>query len=140
MYLLDTDHVSLIARGGAEGRRILERLTGTEQHLIAVSIISYEEQVRGWLSEISSARTVDRQKSKYNELTRMLMYYCVTPILAFDDNAISEYQRLWLMRLRIGTMDLKIAAIALANDVTLLTRNILDFAKVPDLRIEDWSV
>lgn len=140
MYLLDTDHISLIARAGAEGRRILERLSGAEQDLIAVSIISYEEQVRGWLSEIAAARTVDRQKPKYIELTRMLTYYCATPILPFDDTAVSEYQRLWLMRLRVGTMDLKIAAIALANDATLLTRNSSDFERVPDLRIEDWSV
>ena len=45
-----------------------------------------------------------------------------------------------LAKIRVGTMDLKIAAIALANDSTLLTRNIQDFSKVPDLKIEDWSV
>jgi tRNA(fMet)-specific endonuclease VapC len=44
------------------------------------------------------------------------------------------------MRLRLGTMDLKIAAIARANDATLLTRNTTDFQKVPGLRFEDWSV
>jgi tRNA(fMet)-specific endonuclease VapC len=37
-------------------------------------------------------------------------------------------------------MDLKIAAIALANDATLLTRNLSDFRKIPGLRIEDWTV
>ena len=39
---------------------------------------------------------------------------------------------------RVGTQDMKIASIALAHDVRLLTRNTLDFAKVPGLRFENW--
>lgn len=42
------------------------------------------------------------------------------------------------MRLGIGTMDLRIAAIAIANEATLLSRNLKDFARVPDLKVEDW--
>jgi tRNA(fMet)-specific endonuclease VapC len=139
MVLLDTDHISLIARGGAEGQRIRKRLSVLPPTEVAVSIASYEEQMRGWLAEIAAARTVDRQEPKYHELGRMLKYYCTTPILPFEGNAISMFQNLWIQRLRVGTMDLKIAAIALANDATLLTRNLADFNKVPDLRAEDWS-
>jgi tRNA(fMet)-specific endonuclease VapC len=54
--------------------------------------------------------------------------------------AAERFHALWIMRLRIGTMDLKIAATALANDATLLTRNTSDFGRIPGLRIEDWSV
>jgi tRNA(fMet)-specific endonuclease VapC len=36
-------------------------------------------------------------------------------------------------------MDLKIAAIALFNNATLLSRNLKDFRKVPDLNVEDWA-
>ncbi|MEO5802504.1 MAG: type II toxin-antitoxin system VapC family toxin, partial [Verrucomicrobiota bacterium] len=39
---------------------------------------------------------------------------------------------------RIGSMDLKIACIALAHDATLLTRNVNDFSQVPGLRVENW--
>jgi tRNA(fMet)-specific endonuclease VapC len=140
MYLLDTDHISLLARGGTESRRIRTHLSMYEPQEIAVSIISYEEQMRGWLAEIAATRAVDRQKSKYHELSRMLQYYCGTPILPFDDSAITVFQKLWLQRLRVGTMDLKIASVALANKATLITRNLSDFQKVPDLFIEDWSV
>ena len=43
-------------------------------------------------------------------------------------------------RVRIGTMDLKIAAIVLAHDATLLSRNLSDFRKVPGLKVEDWTL
>jgi tRNA(fMet)-specific endonuclease VapC len=69
----------------------------------------------------------------------MLDFYCGTPLLSFSDEAAAQFRRLWRTRLRVGTMDLKIAAIALANDATVLTRNLSDFGKVPGLRVEDWS-
>lgn len=53
--------------------------------------------------------------------------------------ALTANQNLWLRRLRIGTMDLKIAATALASEATLVTRNTVDFGKVLGLKMEDWS-
>jgi tRNA(fMet)-specific endonuclease VapC len=62
-----------------------------------------------------------------------------TTIVSYDEKAAAEFERPRQAKIRIGTMDLKIAAIALANNATLLTRNLSDFGKVPDLRAEDWS-
>jgi tRNA(fMet)-specific endonuclease VapC len=70
----------------------------------------------------------------------MLENYRFIPLLDFDAAAAVEYQRLSRSRLRVGSMDLKIAAITLANDATLITRNLSDFRKVPGLNIEDCSV
>ena len=42
--------------------------------------------------------------------------------------------------IRIGTMDLKIAAIVLAHDATLLTKNLSDFRKVPGSKVADWTL
>lgn len=39
----------------------------------------------------------------------------------------------------IGPYDLQIAGIALANDLTLVTHNTREFARVPDLRLVDWE-
>ena len=71
MYLLDTDHITLIARGGDDGRRISERLSLLTPERAAVSIISYEEQMRGWLAEISAARALNKQEGLYERLERM---------------------------------------------------------------------
>jgi len=62
------------------------------------------------------------------------------PILAYDDLAATEFERLRQARIRIGTKDLRIAAICISNGATLLTRNLKDFGQVPGLRAEDWSV
>ena len=96
--------------------------------------------MRGWMAEIARMASADRQMAAYARLNRMRDYYCATPVLAFDEGALAQFQRLWLLRLRVGTMDLKIAATALAGNSVLLTRNTTDFAKVPGLKIEDWSV
>jgi tRNA(fMet)-specific endonuclease VapC len=139
MFLLDTDHITLMDRGGQEGQNILARLAALSADQVTASIISYEEQMRGWLAAINSMRAVDRQIEGYQRLERTLEFYCSMALLPFDAKAAEQFQRLWLTRIRIGTMDLKIAAIALANNRTLLSRNISDFGKVPGLHVEDWS-
>ena len=42
-------------------------------------------------------------------------------------------------RVRIGSMDLKIAAIAVSRKATLLSRNRADVHQVPGLQVEDWT-
>ena len=140
LYLMDSDYVSLIDRAGPEGARIIARAATLPPDSIAVSIVSYEEQMRGWMAEIARMASVDRQMAAYARLNRTRDYYCSTPVVPFDEGALAQFQRLWLLRLRVGTMDLKIAATALADNATLLTRNTKDFAKVPGLMLEDWSV
>lgn len=140
MVLLDTDHMTLLERGGAEGARIRERLRSLPPDDVATSIINYEEQMRGWLARIAQSPTPERQVAAYGELKRQLRNYCDIAVVEYDDRAAGEFERLRRARVRIGTMDLKIAAIALANDATLWTRNLSDFGKVPGLRAEDAAL
>jgi predicted nucleic acid-binding protein len=53
--------------------------------------------------------------------------------------AATTIEQLIQHRIRIGTMDLKIAAIVLSRGATLLTCNQRDFGQVPGLRFEDWT-
>ena len=96
--------------------------------------------MRGWLARIAQAPTPERQISAYGELRRQLRNYCDIAVVEYGVEAAAEFERLRQVRVRIGTMDLKIAAIALANGAVLLTRNLSDFGKVPGLRTEDWTL
>jgi tRNA(fMet)-specific endonuclease VapC len=140
VYLLDTDHVTLLEQGrGAEYDRVRSRLAGLSDRDVAVTIISFEEQTRGWLTYLARARSLKQQVEAYARLRRMVENYRLIPLIDFDSAAAIEFQRLKESRLRIGTMDLKIAAIALAHGATLITRNRTDFEKVPRLIVQDWT-
>ena len=97
-------------------------------------------KMRGWLARAAQANTVEKMLTAYARLQTHIETFKDIPVLPFDTKAAVEFERLRQARVRIGTMDLKIAAIALANDATLLTRNLSDFSKVPDLRTADWTV
>ncbi len=60
--------------------------------------------------------------------------------MLFNEGAATEFDRLKKLKVRIGTMDLRIAAITLAHSATLITRNRRDFEKVPGLNFADWTV
>jgi tRNA(fMet)-specific endonuclease VapC len=73
MYILDTDHLSLIQRNGQEGMRILSRLATLKDIEVAVTVITYEEQVRGRLGVISRAKTLDEQIFAYQGLQQLVI-------------------------------------------------------------------
>jgi tRNA(fMet)-specific endonuclease VapC len=62
------------------------------------------------------------------------------PQLPFDDPCEAQFQQLRGLRLGIGVQDQKIAAVALVNGLTLLTRNRQDFSQVPGIQLDDWSI
>ncbi|WP_008316829.1 type II toxin-antitoxin system VapC family toxin [Leptolyngbya sp. PCC 6406] len=139
MYIFDTDHLSFIQRKNPAGQRILQRLAAIKGAEVAVTVITYEEQLRGRLRVVAGAKTVEEQVSAYHWLQQLALDYSVITIVPFDTNAAQAYVRLRKAYPRLGTMDLKIAAIAISLQATLLTRNTSDFKQVADLLVEDWS-
>jgi len=140
MFVMDTDHVSLLEWGsGAVGQRLHERIQALPENEVATTIISFGEQTRGWLAFHARARTVEQQVNAYRKLKRHLDIYCEMNVLEFDVEAGAVFQHLKQSRIRIGTMDLKIAAIALTQKATVLSKNLKDFGRVPGLRVEDWT-
>lgn len=138
-YLLDTDHVSLVQKDNDDGRRLMTRLDRVPRDDVATSILTYQEQLQGWLAYLNSGLKPDEVLQAYerlDELRRACERYNVLP---FDRPAQDIFESLRPICRRIGRLDLRIASIALATDSTLLTRNFADFSRVPGLRFEDWT-
>jgi tRNA(fMet)-specific endonuclease VapC len=85
-------------------------------------------------------RDVRRQLPAYARLAGFLHFLTGWHIADFDDPAVDQFEWLRRQRVRIGTMDLKIAAIALARNALLVSANLSDYRQVPNLRVENWLI
>ena len=103
------------------------------------TIITFEEQMRGWLAFIAKAKTPEQQIYAYERLHRSLEAYRNTTVLDFDENAASVFKDLKSQKIRVGAMDLKIAAIVISRNAILVSRNLRDFEEVPGLVVKDWT-
>ena len=106
---------------------------------ICTTIVNVEEQMRGWLAVIARSRGVQQEIAAYRRLRALLTFFGQIPVLDFDETAGELFGQLRRSRVRIGSMDLKIAAIALSHEAMLLSRNVVDFRRVPGLQVEDWT-
>lgn len=139
MILLDTDHFSVLTDARhARHARLAARLLAIDEP-VAIPVIAVEEQLRAWLAQVHRvARDVHEQISPYDRLVRLLQVLGEWDVSRWTEAAADEFVRLRHERIRIGTQDLKIAALSLVNDALLLSANLRDFEQVPELRVEDW--
>jgi tRNA(fMet)-specific endonuclease VapC len=105
---------------------------------IAVTVVTVEEQMRGWLAEINRHHNPHRQIAAYAKLQRQIEVFADWMIFPWDTDSAELFLDLRRQGVRIGSMDLKIACITLARGATLLTRNASDFVQVPGLQIANW--
>jgi tRNA(fMet)-specific endonuclease VapC len=140
LWILDTDHLSLLERGNG---LIQQRLQSIAMGSVAITIVTAEEKVKGRLATInglSGIEKVDRLAVAYRTLQMTLDDLKTFPILPFSDITRDYYRELLQQKIRVGSHDLRIAAIVCAVDGVLVTRNRRDFERVPGLAIEDWSI
>ena len=94
--------------------------------------------MRGWMAAIRRTNDPRVQIDGYTRFQRLFNFYATWNILEWDAAAVNVHESLRKAGVRVGTMDMKIASIALANNATLLTRNTNDFNRIPGLNIDDW--
>ena len=136
-YVLDTDTTSAIQRRQATVSR---RFADTDPRAVATTVVTLYEQVRGRLAVVNRANDATRLSTAFDLLSETHRFFCDIQVLSFDPGAADVFRLLIAQRLRIGTQDLQIAAITLANSAILVTSNRRDFERVPGHRIENWSV
>jgi tRNA(fMet)-specific endonuclease VapC len=137
-YILDTDHVTLLQYGHP---LITARSLQVGEGNIFTTTVTLEEQLEGRLVVIRQAATRPQYlATAYENLRRTHEYFCAVNLLDFDDRATEIYLDLRSRRIRVGSHDLRIAAIALANQMVVATRNRKDFELVPGLQINDWTI
>jgi tRNA(fMet)-specific endonuclease VapC len=138
MILLDTDHLSVLTDRRAAGNPTFVRRLELVTEPLAIPVVAVEEQCKGWLAKLNRTRDIRRQITPYERLVELFDFLAEWDIVSLTDAAADAFTRLRGQRIRIGSQDLKIAAIALAENALLLSANLRDFQKVPGLRVENW--
>jgi tRNA(fMet)-specific endonuclease VapC len=133
MYCFDTDVLSATIRRDPP-LHLIRRLARTPPSEQCTTAITLGELVYG-VRKRGSPELAERVQA---------LITSAGPILPFDEIAARRYGllRAELERSgrRVAEPDLRIAAIALARDATLVTGNVRHFARIPELRIENWLV
>ncbi len=136
-FLLDTDTLTLVEQGN---QAVLANVNRNPPADIAVSAISVQEQAEGFLAAVKRARDRLELARAYDMLVaRLLPIWTRFPVTTFTEPAILRFEHLRSLRLNVGSMDLRIGAIALEGQLTVVTRNQRDFARIPGLTLVDWS-
>ena len=131
-YLLDTNTCIRYLNGRSP--QVVARLRATAPSEIVLCAIVKAELFAGAAKSNYPAKTLAAQ----------LLFLNPFVSLPFDDTAAIMYgpirAALEQAGTPIGPNDLLIAAIALANNLTLVTHNTREFSRVPGLALEDWEI
>ena len=136
LKILDTVTLSLLERTDLA---VLRRFLAVPASEVAVTVINVEEQMTGWQLYLRRAKTDTELIAAYAKLAASVRVLSGMQILDFTPPAAVRYNALLALKLNVGKMDLRIAAIALEAGATVITRNLRDFQRVPGLACENWA-
>lgn len=130
-FLIDTNTISYYLRGVSS---VVVRWQATSPQVMATSaLVAYE--LRYGLARLP----VDASARYREKIERILGFL---PVLAFDDacatRAAALRAQLEAQGTPIGPTDTLIAAVALRHGLTLVTRNVREFSRVPGLCVCNW--
>ena len=136
LYILDTDQLSLLQRGHPAVQKHYD--AHPPDHL-AITIVTVEEQLRGRLAQVNKQPSGPLRCEAYERLRKAVADFCKINVLEYDAAADALFLNLKRRFPQLGSQDLRIAAVTLAHQATLVTHNQVDFGKLPELTTEDWT-
>ncbi len=136
-FLFDTDHLTLFDHCDLH---VWRRFVQEPPDSVGISAVSVEENLRGRLAAVGKHHGGLLQVQAYGRLIDSLQLFQQFTGVTFDVPSEARYQQLRRLRLKVGSRDLRIAAVALMHQLTVVTRNRRDFGQVPGLQLDDWSV
>lgn len=137
LYVLDTDIAGFVQN---EHPAVTERINSLpDADTVVTTVVTFGEDLSGWLPACRRARDGRQRAQAYTRLLEGLDFYREMICLPFDEVAAQLFEQLRAQKIRIGTNDLAIAAIALSVNAILVTRNKVDFQRITGLIIEDWT-
>jgi tRNA(fMet)-specific endonuclease VapC len=139
LWILDTDYVSLLLERHAQvSGRVIE--LGVD---VAITVVTVQELFNGWIVRINDAKDTEDLVRLYGKLSRTISLCKQAMVSGFDRAAGDCYQRILIENPSLAKKrlrkDMRIAAIALSLQATVVTRNYQDFSQVPGLCMEDWT-
>ena len=139
MIAFDTDVLTEILQGDDVFVARASVIPVAEQ---AVPIIVLEEILRGRLNIVRQAEAGKAKISlerAYQLLQDVLNDFRQVKVLPYTSQAESLYHQWQQQKIRVSPHDLRIAAICVTHDATLISRNRRDFQRVPGLMVEFWA-
>jgi tRNA(fMet)-specific endonuclease VapC len=137
MFVLDTDTLTHLLHGHP---RVVERRSQVTEDVVLTAVTRIEV-LQGRFASVMKAENAEQLQLAQQRLAESERQLADFEILPIDAAAAAEFERLLGTKglKKIGRGDLLIAAIALANKGTLVTRNLKDYRKVPGLQLENWA-
>ncbi|MGB7379698.1 MAG: type II toxin-antitoxin system VapC family toxin, partial [Rivularia sp. (in: cyanobacteria)] len=108
LWILDTDTLSLFQRAHL---LVSQRVNAISKEQLAVTVITFEEQMYGRLNRIRRANSQESLVFAYRQLRETLGDFITIKVLDFTQEAANCYSQLLRQKIRIGTQDLRIASI-----------------------------
>ena len=139
MIAFDTDIMTLIMHGDAAVAPRLITLATEDQ---ALPVVVVEEIVRGRLNAIRLAASgkgklsLERTYDLFRETFTDVQGMTILPYTGQADALLVAWRK---QKIRVGTRDLRIAAICVTHGARLISRNRRDYDQVPGLTVEYWG-